>query len=519
MTYLLSFVIFLPLIGATTLMIFGNEDKKESIQNIKVLTMVTTLATFIISLALVFQFDPSGDGFQFSEDRSWIAGLRYKIGVDGISLPFVILTTFLMPIVIVASWNVDHRVKDYMVAFLFLESLMIGVFCALDIILFYVFFEAGLIPMFIIIGIWGGKERIYATFKFFLYTLLGSILMLVAIVYLITISGTTDIEKLHEFVVPSDPFYLFGISVSGGIQTLLWLAFFASFAVKMPMWPFHTWLPDAHVQAPTGGSMVLAAILLKMGGYGFLRFSLPLFPEASIIMQDAVFLLSVIAIIYTSLVALVQDDIKKLIAYSSVAHMGFVTIGIFSMNHQGIDGAIFQMISHGIISAALFFCVGVIYDRTKTRLINDYGGLVSNMPKYALFFMLFTMANVGLPGTSGFIGEFLSLLGAFKVKPWFVAAALLGVVLSAAYGLSLYKRIIFGNLIKANLKSLPDLSLKEMVVFIPLAFMTVFFGIFPYLILDLTSSSVSLLIDNFNSEIQLGRLIRSQGLSITLLGN
>ena len=343
--------------------------------------------------------------------------------------------------------------------------------------------------------------------------------MLVAIVYLITISGTTDIEKLHEFIVPSDPFYLFGISVSGGVQTLLWLAFFASFAVKMPMWPFHTWLPDAHVQAPTGGSMVLAAILLKMGGYGFLRFSLPLFPEASIIMQDAVFLLSVIAIIYTSLVALVQDDIKKLIAYSSVAHMGFVTIGIFSMNHQGIDGAIFQMISHGIISAALFFCVGVIYDRTKTRLINDYGGLVSNMPKYALFFMLFTMANVGLPGTSGFIGEFLSLLGAFKVKPWFVAAALLGVVLSAAYGLSLYKKIIFGNLIKANLKSLPDLSLKEMVVFIPLAFMTVFFGIFPYLILDLTSSSVSLLIDNFNSEIQLGRLIRSQGLSITLLGN
>lgn len=503
MTYLLSFIIFLPLIGALIIMVFGSEVKEESIQNIKIITLATTSATFLISLALLFQFDNSYDGFQFLEDRNWVANLRYKMGVDGISLPFVILTTFLMPLVIFASWTVSYRVKDYMIAFLILESLMIGVFCALDIVLFYIFFEAGLIPMFIIIGVWGGKERIYATFKFFLYTLLGSILMLVAIVYLIIISGTSDIPLLLEFIVPSYDISLFGFKILGGIQTLLWIAFFASFAIKMPMWPFHTWLPDAHVQAPTGGSMVLAAILLKMGGYGFLRFSLPMFPEASIIMQDFVFFLSVVAIIYASLVAFVQEDIKKLIAYSSVAHMGFVTMGIFSMEHQGVDGAIFQMISHGIISAALFFGVGVIYDRTKTRLIEDYGGLFLKMPVFALIFMVFTMANVGLPGTSGFVGEFLSLLGAFKSKPLFVIFALIGVILSAAYALTLYKRIIFGDLIKENLKSLKDLSSREVVIFSPLIIMTVFFGIFPYLILQITDTSVDLLVSEISPKIQL----------------
>ena len=494
MTYLLSYTLFLPLIGAFILMVFGNEGKKESILNIKILALVTTCATFLISVALVVQFDYSVSEFQFIEDRKWVANLRFKLGVDGISLPFIILTTFLMPLVIIASWTIKDRVKDYMIAFLILEFLMIGVFCALDIVLFYLFFEAGLIPMFLIIGIWGGKDRIYATFKFFLYTLLGSILMLVAIIYLINLSGTSDIVALSRFAVSSEDISLLGFSIRGGVQTLLWLAFFASFAIKMPMWPFHTWLPDAHVQAPTAGSMILAAILLKMGGYGFLRFSLPLFPEASLLMQDFVFFISVVAIIYTSLVAFVQTDIKKLIAYSSVAHMGFVTMGIFSMSHHGIDGAIFQMISHGIISAALFFGVGVMYERTNTRLIDAYGGLAIKMPIFALIFMVFTMANVGLPGTSGFVGEFLSLLGAFESKPIFVSFALLGVILSAVYALSLYKKVIFGNLIKENLKALPDLSMREKAVFAPLVISTIVFGIFPYFIFEMTSISVQVLI-------------------------
>ncbi len=482
-------------------MIFGNEHKSESIQNIKIIALVTTSATFLISLTCLFQFDFDLEGFQFLEDRKWVSTMRYKLGVDGISLPFVMLTTFLMPLVIVASWDIEYRVKDYMVAFLILESLMIGVFCALDIILFYIFFEAGLIPMFIIIGIWGGKDRIYATFKFFLYTLLGSILMLVAIIYLINMVGSSDIEKLFQYIVPSNVVDVFGFSVSGGTQTLLWLAFFASFAVKMPMWPFHTWLPDAHVQAPTGGSMVLAAILLKMGGYGFIRFNLSILPEASIIMQDFILFLSVIAIIYASLVALVQEDMKKLIAYSSVAHMGFVTMGIFSMDHHGIDGAIFQMISHGIISAALFFGVGVMYVRTKTRLISDYGGLVIRMPNFALILMIFTMANIGLPGTSGFVGEFLSLLGAFKTKPWYVAFALIGVILSAAYALPLYKKIMFGDLLKENLKPLSDISFAEKVVFIPLIIATIAFGIFPYFIFEFTDTSVGAILNNMENAV------------------
>ncbi len=475
-------------------MIFGNENKSESIQNIKIIALVTTSATFLISLTCLFQFDYSFEGFQFVEDRKWVSTMRYKLGVDGISLPFVMLTTFLMPLVIVASWDIEYRIKDYMIAFLILESLMIGVFCALDIILFYIFFEAGLIPMFVIIGIWGGKERIYATFKFFLYTLLGSILMLVAIIYLIDMVGSSDVESLFRYAVPSKVITVLGFNISGGTQTLLWLAFFASFAVKMPMWPFHTWLPDAHVQAPTGGSMVLAAILLKMGGYGFIRFNLTILPEASYLMQDLILFLSVIAIIYTSLVALVQEDMKKLIAYSSVAHMGFVTMGIFSMDHHGIDGAIFQMISHGIISAALFFGVGVMYGRTKTRLISDYGGLALRMPNFALIFMLFTMANIGLPGTSGFVGEFLSLLGAFKSKPWYVAFALIGVILSAAYALPLYKKIMFGDLLKENLKPLSDLSFAEKIVFVPLIVATVAFGVLPYFIFQFTDSSVGIIL-------------------------
>jgi NADH-quinone oxidoreductase subunit M len=461
--------------------------------------LFATSATFLVSLFILFGFDPANTGFQFVEEREWLLGLQYKMGVDGISVLFVMLTTFIMPLVIAASWDVTHRVKEYMIAFLLLETLMLGVFMALDLVLFYLFFEAGLIPMFLIIGIWGGKERIYASFKFFLYTFLGSVLMLVAMVGMFSDAGTTDIAVLltHEF--GSEDFSILGIHIVGGMQTLMWLAFFASFAVKMPMWPVHTWLPDAHVQAPTAGSVVLAAILLKMGGYGFLRFSLPMFPVGSEVMGPLVLWMSAIAIVYTSLVAMVQEDMKKLIAYSSVAHMGFVTMGIFAANQQGIDGAIFQMLSHGFISGALFLCVGVIYDRMHTRDIDAYGGLVNRMPAYALIFMLFTMANVGLPGTSGFVGEFLTLMAVFKVNTWVAAVAATGVIFSAGYALWLYRRVVMGDLIKESLRSITDMTTRERAIFAPLVVMTILLGVYPSLVTDIIGPSVEALVGNYDS--------------------
>ena len=421
------------------------------------------------------------------------------MGVDGISVLFVMLTTFLMPITIASCWSVETRVKEYMIAFLMLETLMLGVFMALDLVLFYLFFEGGLIPMFLIIGIWGGKERIYAAFKFFLYTFLGSVLMLVAMIAMFVQAGSTDIPTLLAHNFASETFPVLGFQIAGGVQTLLFLAFFASFAVKMPMWPVHTWLPDAHVQAPTAGSVVLAAILLKMGGYGFLRFSLPMFPVASDIWAPMVLWLSAIAIVYTSLVALAQQDMKKLIAYSSVAHMGYVTAGIFAANQQGIDGAIFQMISHGFISGALFLCVGVIYDRMHTRDIDAYGGLVNRMPAYALIFMLFTMANVGLPGTSGFVGEFLTLLGIFQANTWVALFATSGVILSAAYALWLYRRVVMGDLIKESLKSITDMTRRERAIFAPLVVMTILLGVYPALVTDIIGPSVTALITDYNA--------------------
>ena len=428
-------------------------------------------------------------------------GLKYKMGVDGISVLFVLLTTFMMPLTILASWGVTSRVKEYMIAFLLLETLMLGVFMALDLVLFYLFFEAGLIPMFLIIGIWGGKDRIYASFKFFLYTFLGSVLMLVAMIFMFVEAGTTDIPTLMSHNFGSDTFSLLGIQVVGGAQTLLFLAFFASFAVKMPMWPVHTWLPDAHVQAPTAGSVVLAAILLKMGGYGFLRFSLPMFPIGADVMANFVLWLSVIAIVYTSLVALVQEDMKKLIAYSSVAHMGYVTAGIFSLNQQGVDGAIFQMLSHGFISGALFLCVGVIYDRMHTREIDAYGGLVNRMPAYALIFMFFTMANVGLPGTSGFVGEFLTLVGMFKANTWVALVAASGVIFSAAYALYLYRRVVFGDLIKESLKTIQEMNTREKAIFAPLVVMTLLLGVYPALVTDIIGPSVEALLNNYHAAV------------------
>jgi NADH-quinone oxidoreductase subunit M len=482
---ILSTVTFLPLVGAFLILLIRDESESAR-RNIRNVALLTTVFTFILSLFIWIGFDNSDPAFQMVEKTEWLgSGIAYHMGVDGISMLFVILTTFLMPLCILASWvSVEKRVKEYMIAFLVLETLMIGVFCALDIVLFYVFFEAGLIPMFIIIGVWGGKRRVYASFKFFLYTLLGSVLMLLAIMAMYWTAGTTDIPALLAFNFPAT------------MQTWLWLAFFASFAVKMPMWPVHTWLPDAHVEAPTAGSVILAGILLKMGGYGFLRFSLPMFPIASVDFAPLVFALSVVAIIYTSLVALMQEDMKKLIAYSSVAHMGYVTMGVFAMNQEGVQGAIFQMLSHGLVSGALFLCVGVIYDRMHTREIAAYGGLVNNMPKYATVFLIFTMANVGLPGTSGFIGEFLTLLGIFKVNTWVALFATTGVILSAAYALWLYRKVVFGALTKESLKGLLDLSPREKAVIYPLVVLTIFFGVYPAPVFDATSASVQALINN-----------------------
>ncbi len=499
MDNLISIITFLPLVAAAILAFFLQGDDAAAQRNAKWLALIATSATFLVSLFLLAGFDPGNTDFQFVEEREWILGLSYRVGVDGISVLFVLLTTFLMPLVIASAWEVTHRVKEYMIAFLVLETMMIGVFVALDLVLFYLFFEAGLIPMFLIIGIWGGKERIYASFKFFLYTFLGSILMLVAMVAMAVDAGTTDITQLLTHQFGSETMSVMGFQVVGGFQTLLWLAFFASFAVKMPMWPVHTWLPDAHVQAPTAGSVVLAAILLKMGGYGFLRFSLPMFPVASDLLAPFVLWLSAIAIVYTSLVALAQNDMKKLIAYSSVAHMGFVTAGIFVVNQQGIDGAIFQMISHGFISGALFLCVGVIYDRIHTREIDAYGGLVNRMPAYALVFMLFTMANVGLPVTCCFVGEFLTLMGMFQYNTWIAAVAATGVILSAAYALWLYRRVVFGDLIKESLKSITDMSLRERALFAPLVVMTILLGVYPSLVTDIIGPSVEALIQNYDT--------------------
>lgn len=499
MDNLLSIITFIPAVAAAIMALFLRGDDAAAQANAKWLALLATTATFLVSIFVLVGFDPADTGMQFVEEYAWILGLKYKMGVDGISVLFVMLTTFLMPLTIAACWKVEHRVKEYMIAFLMLETLMLGVFCALDLVLFYLFFEAGLIPMFLIIGIWGGKERIYAAFKFFLYTFLGSVLMLVAMIAMYMDAGTTDIPALLNHNFGSETINVLGFQIVGGLQTLLWLAFFASFAVKMPMWPVHTWLPDAHVQAPTAGSVVLAAILLKMGGYGFLRFSLPMFPVGSDVMAPLVLWMSAIAIVYTSLVALAQSDMKKLIAYSSVAHMGYVTMGIFAANQQGIDGAIFQMISHGFISGALFLCVGVIYDRMHTREIDAYGGLVNRMPAYALIFMFFTMANVGLPGTSGFVGEFLTLMGIFQVNTWVAAVATTGVILSAAYALWLYRRVMMGELVKEALKSITDMTRREKAIFAPLVAMTLLLGVYPALVTDIIGPSVKALVTDYHA--------------------
>ncbi|MCK9915236.1 NADH-quinone oxidoreductase subunit M [Microbacteriaceae bacterium K1510] len=486
---ILSVTTFLPVLGAVLIMLLvrGNEGLAKG--TARWIALWTTLVTFAVSLLLVKGFDASSAEFQFVEKQNWLGVASYHMGVDGISLPFVILTTALMPLCILASWvSVQKRVKEYMIAFLVLETLMIGTFSALDLVLFYLFFEGGLIPMFLIIGVWGGPRRVYASFKFFLYTLLGSVLMLLAIMAMYWQAGTTDITVLLKHGFPS------------GLQQWAWLAFFASFAVKMPMWPVHTWLPDAHVEAPTAGSVILAAILLKMGGYGFLRFSLPMFPEASHYFAPFVFTLSVVAIVYTSLVALMQEDVKKLIAYSSVAHMGFVTMGIFAATTQGVAGGIFQMISHGIVSGALFLCVGVVYDRLHTREIAAYGGLVNRMPLYAFIFMLFTMANVGLPGTSGFVGEFLALIGTFKANIQVATIATLGVILSAAYALWLYRKMIFGKL-RPGLESMKDIGWREAVIFAPLVVLTILFGVAPKPVLDMSAASVAQLLEGYNKAI------------------
>ena len=486
---ILSSLILLPVLGA----IFIFFSKSNNNLTIKYLALFVSFANFILSLYLWYLFDTTTSEFQFLEERSWIKGfINYKVGVDGISILFIILTTFITPLCVVSvNDTIKNRLKDFLVAILIMESLMIGVFCSLDLVVFYLFFEGGLIPMFLIIGIWGGEKRVYSAFKFFLYTLLGSVLMLVAIISIYWMTGTTDVT------------YLYNIGIDAKYQNLLWLAFFSSFAVKTPMWPVHTWLPDAHVEAPTAGSVLLAAILLKMAGYGFIRFSLGLFPIASEYFVPLVYFLSLVAIIYTSLVALMQEDMNKLIAYSSVAHMVFVTLGIFTITQQGLEGSIYQMISHGLVSAALFLSVGVLYERIHTRLINNYGGLVSIMPKYAIIFMIFTLGAVGLPGTSGFVGEFLILMGAFKKSFLVATIASLGVILAAAYMLWLYKRVIFGIVINEKLKKLKDLSKTELFILSSLAFPIIFFGFYPEPLLNTTEVSIKNLIEMYNNNINL----------------
>jgi len=486
---IISSLIILPTIGA--LFILFTKSSNSKYQSSKYVALFISLANFILSLYLWSIFDRSSVAFQFVEDREWLSGyINYKVGIDGISILFILLTTFITPICIISVISsIKHRLKDFLVAILVLETLMIGVFCSLDLVIFYLFFEGGLIPMFLIIGIWGGERRVYSAFKFFLYTLLGSVLMLIAIISIYWISGTTDIEKLYQ------------IGIGEQYQKLLWLAFFSSFAVKTPMWPVHTWLPDAHVEAPTAGSVLLAAILLKMAGYGFIRFSVGLFPLASEYFVPLVFVLSLIAIIYASLVALMQEDMKKLIAYSSVAHMGFVTLGIFTMTQQGIEGSIFQMISHGLVSAALFLSVGVVYDRNHTRLIKKYGGLVAVMPKYGIVFMIFALGSLGLPGTSGFIGEFLILMGTFKKNFLVATIASLGVILGAAYMLWLYKRVVFGEIVNEEIKRMEDLKNFEILILSLLAIPIIFFGFYPDPLINSIEISVTSLIENYNSNL------------------
>ncbi|WP_269513574.1 NADH-quinone oxidoreductase subunit M [Brevundimonas subvibrioides] len=483
---ILSVVTFLPLVGALLILIgrFAAPSGQDGIA--RWVALGTTLVTLAVTAVLVLQFDSANPAYQFVENYAWFAGAGYHLGVDGISILFVLLTAFLMPICILASWkSIETRVVDYMIAFLVLETLVIGVFTSLDLFLFYIFFEGTLVPMFIIIGVWGGANRIYAAYKFFLYTLLGSVLMLLAMLWMANKAGTTSIPELKTF------------AFSPQAQSVLWLAFFASFAVKMPMWPVHTWLPDAHVQAPTAGSVILAGILLKLGGYGFILFNVPMFPDASVLYRPLVFTLSVIAIAYTSLVAFRQTDIKKLIAYSSVAHMGFVTMGIFAGNAQGMQGAIFQMLSHGLISGALFLCVGVVYDRMHTREIAFYGGLTNRMPWYAAIFLMFTMANVGLPGTSGFIGEMLTMTGVYQASTWAAFVAATGVILSAVYALTLYRNVMFGEITNPALATIKDIDLRELVIFVPLIVGTIWLGVQPDLVLNYTAASVDAVVNGW----------------------
>jgi len=491
MNGILSITVLSPLLGVAGIILLralSRPDNPRINEAVRWIALASTLATLALSVLMVAQFDPHRSGFQFIEDLNWFSGIHYRMGVDGISILFVLLTAFLFPLCIVASWkSITNRVVEYMIAFLMLEGMVLGVFCALDLIVFYLYFEFQLLPMFLIIGIWGGKNRFYAAFKFFLYTLLGSVLMLAAILSMVVIAHTSSIPALLAY------------KFSPGVQTWLWLAFFSSFAVKMPMWPFHTWLPDAHVEAPTAGSVILAGILLKMGGYGFMRFSLPMFPAASWQFMPLVFALSVIAIIYTSLVAFRQTDIKKLIAYSSVAHMGFVTLGIFSGTLQGEQGALFQMLSHGVISGALFLCVGVIYDRMHTREIAFYGGLAARMPLYAAVFMLFTMGNVGLPGTSGFIGEILSLTGTYGVSTWPAILAATGLILSAVYALNVYRNVAFGELTNPALAAITDLEWREKLIFLPLIIATLWLGLQPGVVFHITDTSVTHLVGAYRA--------------------
>ena len=481
---ILSTLIFLPLISSIFILLSREQKKNNSAIYI---SLFSSLATFILSLFVWYSMDNASAEFQFLEEQSWINDfIKFKLGVDGISILFIVLTTFITPICIISCINsVKDRVKEFLIAILLLETFMIGVFCSLDLVVFYLFFEAGLIPMFLIIGVWGGSRRVYSAFKFFLFTLLGSVLMLVAIIAIYWITGTTDVTQIYEIKIPKD------------YQNLLWLAFFSSFAVKMPMWPVHTWLPDAHVEAPTAGSVILAAILLKMAGYGFLRFSLPMFPIASEYFTPLIFTLSIIAIIYTSLVALMQEDMKKLIAYSSVAHMGYVTLGIFTFTKQGIEGSVFQMISHGLISAALFLCVGVVYDRLHSRMINTYGGLVNYLPKYSFLFILFALAGLGLPGTSGFLGEFLVLTGTFQKNYLVAMLATFGVVLGAAYMLWLTKRVIFGVTKNDQIKNLKDVNQSEILMLTILALLVILFGFYPAPLMETLNVSVDNLINNY----------------------